>query len=78
MQVLLCRVIVILVNLSFGHDINSNILHRWKMYMFPQAVCVPLANKVVGFVPCLTLFRTLFTLTQSRTETARAIQVLFD
>lgn len=56
-KILLCRAIVMQVNLRPGHDINSSAPHRWKMYMFPRPVWVPVANERVGFTPCLTSFR---------------------
>lgn len=38
MQILLCGVIVIQVNLRTAHDINSGVPHRWKVHTFPWSV----------------------------------------
>lgn len=38
MQILLCGMIVIQVNLRAAHDINSGALHRWKIHTFPWPV----------------------------------------
>lgn len=46
--------------------------------MFPRPVCVPVANGLVGFTPCLTSFRPSFMLTQPHTETTRADWESFD
>lgn len=78
MQILLCRVTVIQVNLRPGRDINSSVPHRWKMYTFPRHVWVPVASERVGFTPCLTSFRALSLLTQPRTETTGADWMWFD
>lgn len=73
MQILLCTLIVIQVNLSPGRDINSGVPHRWKMRVFPSAFCVPVAKELVGF-----MLRPLFLLTQPHTETTGAACVPFD
>ena len=78
MQNLLCRRIVIQVNLNPGRDFNSSVAHRWKMYTFPGPVCVPVGNGLVGFMPWLTSFTPSFMLTQPRTETTGADWGLFD
>lgn len=71
MQILLCRVIVIQDNLRTGHDINSGVPHRWKMYMFPWPVlflwtmCERASRHLISFRP-------LSMLTQPCTETTGA------